>query len=93
MKVHHVDGNSANYQQNNLALLHRHRHDQLHRSLRDKHQTVEEPCEVQNLKHGSEDQRSRRRSAEFNSIAIQGRRYTGDRNLLSISTGEDSPTE
>ena len=58
MEVHHVDGNSANYQRNNLALLHRHCHDQLHRSLRDKHQTVEEPCEVPNLKHGSEDQRS-----------------------------------
>lgn len=54
MEVHHVDGNSANYQQSNLALLHRHCHDQLHRGLRDKHQTVEEPCEVSNLMHGSE---------------------------------------
>ncbi|MBD1866890.1 HNH endonuclease [Cyanobacteria bacterium FACHB-471] len=58
MEVHHVDGNSANYQQNNLALLHRHCHDQLHRRLRDKHRTVEEPCEATSLMHGSEDQRS-----------------------------------
>ena len=58
MEVHHVDSNSANYKQNNLALLHRHCHDQVHRSLRDKHQTVEEPCEATSLMHGSEDQRS-----------------------------------
>ncbi|HEY9879663.1 MAG TPA: reverse transcriptase domain-containing protein [Leptolyngbyaceae cyanobacterium] len=58
MEVHHVDSNSANYKQDNLALLHRHCHDQLHRSLRDKHRTVEEPCEATSLMHGSEDQRS-----------------------------------
>jgi len=58
MEVHHVDGNRVNHHYSNLALLHRHCHDQLHRSLRDKHQAVEEPCEVLNLMHGSEDQRS-----------------------------------
>ncbi|WP_348229283.1 HNH endonuclease [Trichocoleus desertorum] len=57
MEVHHVDGNSTNYQQSNLALLHRHCHDQLHRSLRDKHRAVEEPCEATSFMHGSEDQR------------------------------------
>ena len=57
MKVHHSDGNSANYRRNNLALVHRHCYDHLQRGMRDKHQTVEEPCEVPSLMHGSEDQR------------------------------------
>jgi RNA-directed DNA polymerase len=57
MKVHHLDGNSANYRRDNLTLVHRHCYDRLQRGMRDKHQTVEEPCEVPSLMHGSEDQR------------------------------------
>ena len=30
MEVHHVDGNSDNHRRDNLALLHRHCHDQIH---------------------------------------------------------------
>lgn len=58
MEVHHLDRNPSNYQPGNLALVHRHCHDSMHRGLHDKHQTVEEPCEVSSLKHGSEDKRS-----------------------------------
>jgi len=39
----------------NLQVLHRHCHDQKH-GAHDKSHVVEEPCEVNNLMHGSEDE-------------------------------------
>lgn len=46
MEVHHQDSNHMNNRKENLALLHRHCHDQAHRSMNDNHRIAEEPCEV-----------------------------------------------
>ena len=52
MEVRHLDRNPSNYKPVNLALVHRHCHDAVHRGVHDQHQSVEEPCEVSSLKHG-----------------------------------------
>lgn len=44
MEVHHMDGNHKNNKMENLALLHRHCHDQVHGSMNDNHRIAEEPC-------------------------------------------------
>lgn len=46
MEVHHLDKNRKNNRKENLALLHRHCHDQIHGSMNDNHQMVEEPYEL-----------------------------------------------
>ncbi len=54
LEVHHVDGNHSNHKWKNLALVHRHCHDQVHGKQgelsntlgsHDKSQFVEEPCD------------------------------------------------
>lgn len=46
MEVHHLDENHNNNRKENLALLHRHCHDQAHGSMNDNHRIAEEPCEA-----------------------------------------------
>ena len=46
LEVHHLDGNHQNHKRNNLALLHQHCHDQVHRGMYDKHQIVEKLDEL-----------------------------------------------
>jgi len=43
VEVHHVDGNHKNNRIANLALIHGHCHDEVHRSVHDKHLATEEP--------------------------------------------------
>lgn len=54
LEVHHIDRNHSNHKQENLALVHRHCHDQVHRQqgessitsgTHDKSLFVEEPCD------------------------------------------------
>lgn len=52
--VHHQDRNRCNNDMKNLSLLHKHCHDQLHKSMRDKRQITEEPDDGQTIKSGSE---------------------------------------
>ncbi len=52
--VHHIDRNRRNNNIKNLSLLHKHCHDQLHKSIRDKYQITEEPDDGQTIKSGSE---------------------------------------
>ncbi|BET31361.1 MULTISPECIES: group II intron reverse transcriptase/maturase [Wolbachia] len=54
LEVHHKDRNKRNNMIKNLSLLHGHCHDQLHKSMRDKHQITEEPDDGQTIKSGSE---------------------------------------
>ncbi|WP_425386648.1 group II intron reverse transcriptase/maturase [Wolbachia endosymbiont (group A) of Barypeithes pellucidus] len=43
LEIHHIDRNRRNNMNKNLTLLHGHCHDDLHRSMNDKHQIKEEP--------------------------------------------------
>lgn len=64
IEVHHLDGDHGNSKKGNLAVLHRHCHDTVHRGkeddraegIHDKDWQFEEPCEGERLMHGSEDQ-------------------------------------
>ncbi|WP_256359389.1 group II intron reverse transcriptase/maturase [Wolbachia endosymbiont of Ctenocephalides felis wCfeJ] len=46
LEIHHKDRNRRNNMNRNLSLLHGHCHDELHKSMHDKHQIIEEPYEV-----------------------------------------------
>lgn len=59
MEIHHVDGNHKNNNPENVRLLHRHCHDNIHsatKGMHDKHRVVEEPYECESLMYGSEDE-------------------------------------
>jgi len=43
VEVHHMDGNHKNNRIANLALIHGHCHDEVYRSVHDKHLATEEP--------------------------------------------------
>jgi len=43
VEVHHMDGNHKNNRIANLALIHGHCHDEVHRSVHDRHLATEEP--------------------------------------------------
>ncbi|MEL6384705.1 MAG: group II intron reverse transcriptase/maturase [Cyanobacteria bacterium J06626_18] len=67
IEVHHLDGNHDNHRRHNLALLHRHCHDQAHSADTsaatgpyDKSPVREEPYEVESLTYGSEAESGRR---------------------------------
>jgi RNA-directed DNA polymerase len=48
LEVHHVDKNHSNNDKTNLRLSHGHCHDNVHkkRGMNDKHQVIEEPCDL-----------------------------------------------
>jgi RNA-directed DNA polymerase len=64
VEVHHRDYDRVNNRPKNLAALHRHCHDEVHRgkgvvaagSIHDKEDSAEEPYECESLMYGSEDQ-------------------------------------
>lgn len=48
LEIHHVDKNHDNNDKTNLRLIHGHCHDNVHRNrgMHDKHQIIEEPCDL-----------------------------------------------